>query len=345
MGQAWPGGGPERGKRVDIIRMTGGLGNQMFQYALYLKLCSLGREVKLDDINEYAMENARPIMLWAFGIDYPRASREEINRITDGFTGLSHRIRRKITGRKSLEYHEKDSNFDPRVLAVTPAYLTGYFQSEKYFADIRDQVLEAFTFRPVIYEGLSQELEEKIQILLYTIENTTAVSLHIRRGDYLENSQVFGGSCTQEYYLKAIRLIKEKYPDAAFFVFHNDEEWTLRWLSESFPDQMVMLEEMERSSGRGVRDELSGKFIPMTGVPEELGYLDMMLMSRCRHHIIANSSFSWWGAYLNPSCEKTVIAPARWFGDRECSDIYTKEMLRVSGQGELAELSDEKPEN
>ena len=218
---------------MDIIRMTGGLGNQMFQYALYLKLASLGREVKFDDISEYSMENARPIMLWDFGIDYPRASREEINRLTDGFTGISHRIRRKLTGRKSLEYHERDSNFDEQVLARTPAYLTGYFQSEKYFAGLRNRVLAAFTFRPVIYRGLSGELEEKVQILLYTIENTVAVSLHIRRGDYLENSEVFGGSCTQEYYKKAVQLVKERYPDAAFFVFNNDEEWTLRWLSES----------------------------------------------------------------------------------------------------------------
>lgn len=321
---------------MDIIRMTGGLGNQMFQYALYLKLASLGREVKFDDISEYSMENARPIMLWAFGIDYPRASREEINRLTDGFTGISHRIRRKLTGRKSLEYHERDSNFDEQVLARTPAYLTGYFQSEKYFAGLRNRVLAAFTFRSVIYCGLSGELEEKVQILLYTIENTVAVSLHIRRGDYLENSEVFGGSCTQEYYKKAVQLVKERYPDAAFFVFNNDEEWTLRWLSESFPDQVVMLENLEASNGRGVRDTLSGKFIPMTGIPEDLGYLDMMLMSKCRHHIIANSSFSWWGAYLNPSKDKTVIAPAKWFGDRDCRDIYTKEMIRVTHEGELA---------
>lgn len=73
---------------MDIIRMTGGLGNQMFQYALYLKLCSLGREVKLDDINEYAMENARPIMLWAFGIDYPRASRRRSTGLRMGLPGF-----------------------------------------------------------------------------------------------------------------------------------------------------------------------------------------------------------------------------------------------------------------
>lgn len=322
---------------MDIIRMTGGMGNQMFQYALYLKLSSMGREVKLDDINEYAMENARPIMLWAFGIDYPRAAREEINQITDGFMELSHRIRRKLFGRKSLEYHEKDCNFDPQILERTPAYLTGYFQSEKYFEDIKDKVLEAFTFRPVIYDGLTEELKEKVQVVLYTIENSLAVSLHIRRGDYLENSKVFGGSCTREYYMKAVSIMKERYPKAVFFVFHNDEEWTLNWLDESFPGCTVMLEDMEKPDGGAVGDAFCGKFIPMRGVPEELGYLDMMLMSRCRHHIIANSSFSWWGAYLNPSKDKTVIAPARWFGDRDCRDIYTKDMLRISGEGEQTE--------
>lgn len=113
-----------------IIRMTGGLGNQMFQYALYLKLCSMGREVKFDDITEYELDNARPVMLWAFGLTYPRADQEEINKITDGFLKLSHRIRRKLFGRKSLEYQEKNCNYDPQVLQRDPAYLTGYFQSE-----------------------------------------------------------------------------------------------------------------------------------------------------------------------------------------------------------------------
>ena len=89
---------------MNIIRMTGGMGNQMFQYALYLKLVSMKKEVKFDDITEYELSNARPIMLWCFGIDYPKASREEINEITDGVMKLSHRIRRKLFGRKSLEY-------------------------------------------------------------------------------------------------------------------------------------------------------------------------------------------------------------------------------------------------
>ena len=182
---------------MNIIRMTGGMGNQMFQYALFLKLKALGREVKFDDINEYRHDNARPIMLWAFGIDYPKASMEEINKITDGFMGLHHRIRRKMFGRKSLEYMEKDCNYDELVLHKEPSYLTGYLQSDKYLADIEETVRKAFTFQPIIFDKLSQETKNQIRIYQKQIKESMAISLHIRRGDYLENNEVYGGNCTQ----------------------------------------------------------------------------------------------------------------------------------------------------
>ena len=302
---------------MNIIRMTGGMGNQMFQYALYLKLVSMGKEVKFDDITEYELSNARPIMLWCFGIDYPEASPEEINEITDGFMKLSHRIRRKLFGRKSLEYHEADCNFDPGVLTQQSAYLTGYFQSELYFKDIEDQVRSVFTFQPVIFEKLTAGKKERIFSYRDRIDNSCAVSMHIRRGDYLTTSEVYGGNCTDEYYKRAITLMRGKYQDATFFVFSNDDEWTRAWIAENFPG-----------------DE---NFVIVEGVPEEEGYLDLYLMSRCKHHILANSSFSWWGAYLNPSKDKTVTAPARWFNNQECRDIYTSEMIRISSEGEILE--------
>jgi len=118
---------------MNIIKITGGLGNQMFQYALYLKLKSLGRDVKIDDLTEYEKQDARPNMLWCFDASYEAASRQEIDSLTDGFMNLSHRIRRKLLGRRSLKYSEADCNFDEQVLQRDPAYLTGYFQSEKYF--------------------------------------------------------------------------------------------------------------------------------------------------------------------------------------------------------------------
>ena len=299
-----------------IIRMTGGLGNQMFQYALYLKLLSQGKEVKFDDVSEYLLENARPIMLWTFGIEYPKASEYEIDKITDGFLKLSHRIRRKIFGRKGFKYEEKSCNFDAEVLEKDPAYLTGYFQSEKYFKEVEKQVREQFVFSEEAQKNVPEELKNKIRIYQTDIQKDLAVSLHIRRGDYLDNHEVYGGICTGEYYEAAITLIKQKYPAAVFYVFSNDDAWAKEWCG--------MQEEKYQS-----------RFVSVTGVTEEMGYLDMHLMSKCKHHIIANSSFSWWGAYLNPDKEKCVVAPAKWFNNQDCRDIYTENMIRITSEGEV----------
>ena len=160
---------------MDMIRMTGGLGNQMFQYALYLKLKSLGRDVKMDDKTQYERENPRPIMLWCFGIFYPQASAEEIEVLTDGSLAFFHRVKRKIFGRKSLEYHEETWNYDPQVLEKTPVYLTGYFQSEKYFQDIEEQVRQSFQFSEKIWEGLDEDLENRVRGYRKKIEDYFAV--------------------------------------------------------------------------------------------------------------------------------------------------------------------------
>lgn len=300
---------------MNIIRMTGGLGNQMFQYALYLKLKTLGRQVKMDDVTEYENRDARPIMLWCFGLSYPKASREEINRLTDGFVKLSHRIRRKLFGRKSLEYQEQSCNFDEQVLMREPAYLTGYFQSDRYFKDIEKQVREAFRFSDKIWQGIDAGTAEKIRNFQEQIDKALSVSIHIRRGDYMENEAVYGHICTEAYYKRAVELMKEKYPGARFFVFSNEPEWAEKWIEDQY------------GSGNG--------FTVIEGTDEMTGYLDLFLMSRCKHHILANSSFSWWGAWLNPREDKTVIAPSKWFNNQDCRDIYTEGMLKISSEGLL----------
>lgn len=294
-----------------IIRMTGGLGNQMFQYALYLKLQAMGKEVKMDDFTEYEGREARPLSLWAFGIEYDRASREELCRMTDGFMDPVSRIRRKLFGRKSLEYMEKDCNFDPEILNRDPAYLTGYFQSEKYFADIEEKVRQAFCFSERIWEGIPSQLLERIRSYEQQIKTAMAVSVHIRRGDYLQNEEAYGGICTEQYYKTAIEYVRKRQQDASFFVFTNDPDYAGEWILKNFG------QEKER-------------FVLIEGTQEENGYLDLYLMSLCRHHILANSSFSWWGAYLNPSREKMVIVPHKWFGNQECRDIYMENMIRIA---------------
>lgn len=298
-----------------IIRMTGGLGNQMFQYALYLKLKSQGKEVFMDDFTEYEGRDARPLMLWVFGIRYECAGQDDVNKITDGLLNPFHRIRRKLFGRQSLEYQEGTSGFNPQVLQRDPAYLTGYFQSRRYFEDVEELVREAFAFSDTIWTKVSDNLSVKIREYQKQIADSLAVSLHIRRGDYLENQQAYGEICTTKYYEKAIQLIQESHPEAVFFLFSNDTEWVRQWASEMFKDNEC--------------------YQIIEGTTEDTGYLDMLLMSQCKHHILANSSFSWWGAWLNASKEKLVIAPAKWFNNQEDKDIYTKDMIRISADGEV----------
>ena len=297
-----------------IIRMTGGLGNQMFQYALYLKLCSMGREVKFDDITEYELDNARPVMLWVFDISYPKASRQEINEVTDGFLKLSHRIRRKLFGRRSLEYQEKDCNYDVQVLQKEPAYLTGYFQSEKYFKDVENEVRRAFTFSGGIWKEQDGEVRQKMQNFLGQIQGCESVSVHVRRGDYLEKEEIYGGICTEAYYKSAIEYMQRERMESRFFLFSNDPEWVREWVNKNYRED--------------------NRFVIIEGTQEETGYLDLFLMSRCKNHIIANSSFSWWGAWLDENPRKRVIAPAKWANNQEFVDIYWEGMIKITAEGE-----------
>lgn len=310
-----------------IIQMSGGLGNQMFQYALYMKLISQGKEVKFDDINEYRNENARPIMLAVFGIVYPRATWDEITAHTDGSLRLSHRIRRRLLGRKSLEVREKDANFDPALLEANPAYLTGYFQSEKYFKDIEADIRKTFRFPDHRSMQLPADLDKKIAAYQNMIEHSDAISVHIRRGDYLLKYENYGGICTDAYYETAIVYMRTRFPEAVFFIFSNEIRWAGEWLKS-------------RNFILGEADEDEG-FCLIEETNEYTGYLDMMLMSKCKHHIIANSSFSWWGAYLNENPQKVIVAPDKWSNHKDYRDIYTDNMLRVSAEGKMVPFNAE----
>lgn len=281
-----------------VIQLSGGMGNQMFQYALYLQLKALGRNVKIDDKTEYVgRDNARPIRLDIFDAKYVVPTKEEMTALTDSYLDMVSRIRRKLTGRKTAEYREQSPVFDPQVLEKERAYLTGWWQSEKYFYDVRTEVREAFTFRKL-------ELSEKMQKYKETMENSNSVCVHIRRGDYLEVDEVYGGICTEEYYAKAMKKMETEIPDCQFFIFTNDIPW--------------------------VKERMQGKNITVVeGNDEDAGYIDMYLMTRCKHYILANSSFSWWGCYLNPSEEKKVIAPKIWANNRDYRDIYTDNMEKV----------------
>lgn len=287
-----------------IIQLSGGLGNQMFQYALYKQLKALGREVKIDDVKGYEEEQKRvPALTATFGIEYDRATRQEVIDITDSKMDIFSRIRRKITGRKTLEYQEKSADFDKNVLELEDAYLVGYWQSEKYFPDesVRRELRHEFVIKP------GDVLSKKESWDVYTmIKETESVSIHVRRGDYLDPGTIetHGNICTCDYYKGAIDRIIEKYPKAHFFVFTDDKEWAKTHI---FADRFtnVILDEEKPDS------------------------VDMLLMSSCKHHIMANSSFSWWSMWITENGKGTIFAPDRWFNNKPMHDIYTDRMQKL----------------
>ena len=289
-----------------IIRMKGGIGNQMFQYALYSELNYLGRDVKMDDVNGFIGDGQRtPVLKETFGVDYVTATDEEVRDLRDAHMGFFDRIRRKLTGRHSKEIMEPDGVFRPEILQITDAYLDGYWQSEKYLPDtaVVSALRKAFSVRPedIIRDDAGFEL-------LARIRQSESVSVHVRRGDYLWPGVVetFGGICTEEYYQRAFGEILLTHPDATFFVFTNDKEWC--------------------------REHMKGErvfTVDLTAGEGDVDILDMMLMSECHHHIIANSSYSWWAAWLNDAPEKCVIAPAKWLNNKNMQDIYTEKMIRL----------------
>lgn len=313
---------------MNIIRMSGGLGNQMFQYALYMKLKSLGKEVKFDDINEYRHDNAKPIMLSVFRIEIPRASWDEINAFTDGSMKFIKRIRRKLFGRRSIEYNE-EGFYDPKVLSFDSMYLRGGFQSEKYFKDIEQEVRDTYKFSALETMHLPENLYEVTKECLDKIESTMSVSLHMRRSDSRPDEELYEGICTEQYYEGAVRYIQERYPDAVFYIFSNEPKWVKSWVDNligSLVKEDMTAEEIEK---------LNKKFVMVEANTEYTGYLDMQLVTRCKHNIISNSSFSWWGAWLNDNPDKIVIAPDKWKNDVESDDIYTKGMVLINAKGRV----------
>lgn len=323
-----------------IIRMSGGLGNQMFQYALYLKLVSLGREVCFDDTTEYTtvtddgrVRERRPKMLGVFGINVPKVRQEDLIRMTDSDLRLSSRVRRKITGRKSKLLHDQDFHFDPEFLRVEDGYFAGCFQSPLYFAGVEEKVRRAFTFPENILDGQERAQAVRQQILEPSGEGACrapyaacdSASIHLRFGDYLDNQKLYGGICTDAYYDAAVRYLTERCRGIRFFVFSNDETRAREWIS---------------------RRENPDAFRYASVADEDHGYIDLYLMSLCRHHIIANSSFSWWGAYgahqaSAPDDSAITIAPALWVNTDDGSglykaDIYTDDMVRIRPDGVVA---------
>lgn len=311
-----------------IIRMSGGLERQMFQYALYIKLLEMGREVKFDDISEPGDEKTMPIRLSVFGIEYPRATVEEINRYLDKDDRFKIKLKQLFVGRKANVYREKGF-FDPEVLKLDDVYLEGKFMSQKYFEDVLPKVRDIYSFPPVESLSLPPKANENFLIYYDEIMNSDSVSIHIRRSDSRYNEELYANICTIEYYQGAISYILERYPDAKFYIFSNEPKWIKGVLKE------ILLGFVNKDMPNAEIRAFTDRFQIMEANDEYTSHLDMYLLSQCHHNILSNSSFSWWGAWMNDHKNKTVIAPSLWVNGTYSEDIYTPGMVLVNSKGRV----------
>lgn len=284
-----------------IVKLIGGLGNQMFQYAAARRLSHVNNvplKFDLDWFENHSTDIKREYELNVFNIQGKPASPDETAKLKEPpcKPSLFSLIKRKILpSYKQTHIRQRHYHFEPDILELgSNTYLEGYWQSEKYFKDIDTVIRKEFTFKPEP-DSLNREMAG-------CIKSSDSVSLHVRRGDYILNEVTnnYHGTCSQEYYSKAIEIISKKIKAPQFFVFSDEPEWTKANLDIKH----------------------TATYIDING-PEK-AYEDMRLMSLCKHHIIANSSFSWWGAWLNPEPDKMVIAPSKWFNDKS---INTKDLL------------------
>ncbi|MEF2901639.1 MAG: alpha-1,2-fucosyltransferase [Terrisporobacter sp.] len=267
-----------------IVRVTGGLGNQMFQYAMYKSLEKKGKLVKLDSKSFYETkkEHNGYELERIFDIKPNKPTKEDLEKFDENNISTLFKIKRKLFGDKKFVYDTKEYVFNKDVYKLKNSYLNGYWQSIKYFEGIENDIKKDFRFK--------NQLDNKNLEILNEIENSNSISIHIRRGDYMspENYNMYGCIATPTYYKKAIKVIEEKVENPTFFVFSNDMDWVKKNIQINSRVFYIDI-----NSGNG-------------------SYKDMQLMSNCKHNIIANSSFSWWGAWLNENKNKIVIAPKKW---------------------------------
>ena len=276
-----------------IVRLMGGLGNQMFQYAAGL---ALARRLDVPLLLDREFLDSRPP-----GMDWtPRHFELDVFQAPVSFASkalvkqarrelderLYRRMKRLLPGAFPHRcYLQQGTGFDPGLFQCkAPIYIEGFWQNEQYFKPMADELrLHHFVPR-ALPQGLNLEL-------LQRIASGNTASVHVRRGDYVSNaaSNQYHGVCSPEYYRSAVDHLANTKGVEHFLLFSDEPDWVRANLPLPYPCTVV-----SHNSGRDA-------------------HWDMHLMRHCRHHVIANSSFSWWGAWLNPLPDKVVIAPAQWF--------------------------------
>jgi hypothetical protein len=276
---------------VIIVALMGGLGNQLFQYAAGRRLASdTGRPLKLD-LTTYESDTRRSYRLGPFNTCQDVATREEIRRVKPSLEDAGRgwwpaRLLRNRRYAKTWLRERTPYVYDAGLMGAAretqDVHLEGYWANELYFKPIEPVIRRELT--------LTSEPDGENLTAARAMASTTSVCLHVRRGDYASDpaTRQFHGLMPLSYYEQAVARLMETVTDPHFFVFSDDPAWVKEHLRLQRPVTYVT------HNGAGT------------------DYEDLRLMASCRHHIIANSSFSWWGAWLARSPAQIVIAPAQW---------------------------------
>jgi len=278
-----------------IVRLMGGLGNQLFQYAAGRRLAEIHQTTLKYDLT-FLLDRTpkknftfRDFDLPIFNITVNVASDSEIN----AYYNTINRAKRKFLPTYPNPYFkERFFHFDPSVLQLPDnCYLDGHWTSDKYFIDIEQLIRKELTFK--------NQLDERGELLSKKIQNCNSICLNVRRGDYVTNADINSkiGLTNLDYFFNAVELINKKTKAPEIFIFSDDIEWCAENLKFNLPTHIV------DHSYKGHKFEQ---------------YLK--LMTQCKHFIIPNSTFAWWGAWLSSYKDKVVITPKKWFNDSTLDD-------------------------
>ncbi|MFK5997774.1 MAG: alpha-1,2-fucosyltransferase [Rhodobacterales bacterium] len=279
-------------------RLFGGLGNQMFQYALGRTIaerhnCNLVLDSRETDTKD-------PHSKYALSHFNIRATLgDNSNLPPERRTGLPYYLWRYF-GKHPELVRESHLGFNQNIPQCgSDIYLHGYFQTEKYFAGIAKQLRQDLTIKT----PPSAENKRWIE----AIKSSNSVSLHVRRGDYITAKGGAHAVCDQAYYKRAINHIAAHCPKPEIFVFSDDPDWAQQNLDLGYKTRFSAHNDFTKH------------------------YEDMRLISHCKHNITANSTFSWWGSWLNDNPDKIVVAPKIWFGKTSMKnpDIIPDSWVRV----------------
>lgn len=276
---------------MKIVLITGGLGNQMFSYAFFYVISKKYRFLFTEiDVNQTTdHHNGFELNAVFLGIRFHKAKYYEL--VKKLYLSYFARFLFKKVSQKDAGFVKNIYNFN----GLFSIY-QGFWQSELYFKEYEDDIRKLFAFN-------ENTISIKNRIILLDIQACQSVSIHIRRGDYLGNDQL-NNVCTLDYYMSAIQLISSKVTGPVYYLFSDDPEWVKYTFDQ--PD-FIVIDWNENADS----------------------WQDMFLMSHCKHNIIANSTFSWWAAWLNNNDKKIVIAPKKWYSNADDEDIVPAGWLKI----------------